>query len=397
MLSRHGRILLSPSDLNDYFECEHRITLAREVALGVREKPRVRDEGARLLAEKGTLHEEDFLRRLRAEGRDVVEIAMDERWDFDAAAARTIDAMQAGADVIWQATFVDGGWRGRADFLLRTPGDSKLGAWRYEPLDAKLARAEKPTYLLQLCFYSDGIAAVQGVRPESMHVFLGVGEQRALRYDDFAAYYRRARGRFEAAIVTPPATEPYPVEHCALCDFHGVCRDRWRAEDSLVLVAGARRAQIMRLREAGLRTLAALAEVRPGTSVPEVAPHAFECMRDQAALQLERRTSGRLEWHRLDAASDRGFALLPRPSPGDIVFDIEGDPFWEPARGLHFLFGVLLREGDDWQYRPMWAHDRGASGACSRRSSISCTSASPRTRRRTCITTAPTKARRSSN
>src|SRR5207249_2034622 len=36
---------------------------------------------------------------------------------------------------------------------------------------------------------------------------------------------------------------------------------------------------------------------------------------------------------------------------------IEGDPFWEPARGLHFLFGVFLRDGGDWQYRPIWAHD----------------------------------------
>ena len=125
---------------------------------------------------------------------------MDERWDFDAAAARTIEAMRAGAEVISQATFVDGPWRGRADFLLRIDGTSKLGAWRYEALDAKLARAEKPTYVLQLCFYSDGIAAIQGERPEHMHVFLGVGEQRALRYDDFAAYYRRVRSRFEAAV-----------------------------------------------------------------------------------------------------------------------------------------------------------------------------------------------------
>ena len=53
---------------------------------------------------------------------------------------------------------------------MRMPGTSKLGAWTYEALDAKLARAEKPTYLLQLCFYSDGIAGIQGVRPEHMHV-----------------------------------------------------------------------------------------------------------------------------------------------------------------------------------------------------------------------------------
>src|SRR6266545_2727154 len=215
MQSTNGRILLSPSDLNDYVNCRHLTTLVREVARGEREAPHTADEAARLLQEKGELHELQFLERLHAEGRDVVEIAMDERWDFDAAAARTLDAMRAGADVISQATFVNGPWRGRADFLMRSPGTTKLGAWSYEALDAKLARAEKPTYVLQLCFYSDGIAAIQGTRPEHIHVFLGVGEQRALRYDDFAAYYRRVRARFEAAAATPRASQPYPVEYCA--------------------------------------------------------------------------------------------------------------------------------------------------------------------------------------
>jgi uncharacterized protein len=251
------------------------------------------------------LHELDFLRRLHDQGRDVVEIAMDPPWDFDAAAARTVDAMRAGADVIAQATFIDDQWRGRADFLLRTPKRSKLGPWSYEALDAKLARAEKPTYVLQLCFYSDGIAAIQETRPEHIHVFLGVGEQRALRYDDFAAYYRRVRARFEAAVASPRASEPYPVEHCALCEFHGVCKDRWRAEDSLVLVAGTRRAQVARLRDASLPTLMALGQARPGTPVVRVTPHTFETLRDQAALQLERRNSGRLDWHRIDGEVGR--------------------------------------------------------------------------------------------
>ena len=358
MLNRSGRILLSPSDLNDFVECGHRTTLARQVALGERAKPHVADEGAKLLADKGMVHELEFLARMRDDGRDVVEIALGDTWDFDTAAAHTVAAMRAGADVIAQATFIDGRWRGRADFLLKKPGPSNLGDWHYEALDAKLARAEKPTYVLQLCFYSDGIASVQGVRPEHMHVFLGVGETRALRYDDFSAYYRRVRRRFESALASPNETEPYPVEHCALCEFRGICHDQWRVEDSLVLVAGVRRTQVAGLREARLPTLTALAKAVPRTRVAHIEAHAFEKLRDQAALQLERRMSGRLDWHRIDAEAGHGFEQLPRPSPGDVIFDIEGDPFWEPAQGLHFLFGILVRDGDGWQYRPMWAHDR---------------------------------------
>ena len=123
-------------------------------------------------------------------------------------------------------------------------------------------------------------------------------------------------------------------------------------------VANVRRDQVERLREAGLPTLAALARAAPATPIADMAGHTFEALRDQAALQLERRTTGRLDWHAVDADAGCGFELLPRASALDVMFDIEGDPFWEPARGLHFLFGLLLREGADWQYRALWAHDR---------------------------------------
>ena len=46
-----------------------------------------------------------------------------------------------------------------------------------------------------------------------------------------------------------------------------------------------------------------------------------------------------------------------------MLFDIEGDPFWEPARGLHFLLGLLTGEDGAWRYRAIWAHDRAEERA----------------------------------
>src|SRR6266478_7809966 len=132
-----NRITLSPSDLNDYLECPHRTTLALEVARGARARPFVADEHAELLRRKGELHERAYLERLRADGRQVVEIPLGEPWDFEAAARQTAEAMRAGAEMISQATFVDGRWRGRADFLLKIERTTQLGAWGYEALDAK--------------------------------------------------------------------------------------------------------------------------------------------------------------------------------------------------------------------------------------------------------------------
>jgi len=358
MQALNGRLVLSPSDLNDYVECPHLTTLALEVARGTRKRPYVPNEHGDLLRRKGEEHEAAYLDALRAQGRQVVDVIGADRWDFEGSARATIEAMKAGAEVVYQATFVVGDWRGRADFLERVAQPTALGGWGYQALDAKLARAEKPTYVLQLCFYSDAIATIQSAPVEAMHVLLGIGERRTLRPADFNAYYRRVRAGFLAAINQGATTEPYRVEHCGLCEFRRVCEERWEREDHLVLVAGIRREHVTRLRSAGVETLAKLANA-PDARIDQVAPHTFAALRDQASLQLHRRTTGDLTWHALPIEAERGFDRLPRPSMGDVVFDIEGDPFWEPARGLHFLFG-LLTPGDDWswQYRAIWAHDR---------------------------------------
>ena len=56
----------------------------------------------------------------------------------------------------------------------------------------------------------------------------------------------------------------------------------------------------------------------------------------------------------LPPAEERGLALLPRPSEGDVFYDIEGDPFYEAARGLEYLHGVIA----DGEFRAFWARSR---------------------------------------
>src|SRR5439155_90583 len=137
-------------------------------------------------------------------------------------------------------------------------------------------------------------------------------------------YYRRVRRGFVAALSQRAVTAPYPVEHCALCEFREVCDERWAREDNLSLVAGIRREQVKRLRAGGIDTLAGLAGSPETTKVDHVAPHTFETLHDQAALQLTRRVTGRLEWRVLPVEEKRGFHRLPRPSPGEVIFDLHG-------------------------------------------------------------------------
>ena len=62
------------------------------MARGERARPFLADEHAELLRRKGERHERAYLERLRAEGRQIVEITLGEPWDFDAAARRTAES-----------------------------------------------------------------------------------------------------------------------------------------------------------------------------------------------------------------------------------------------------------------------------------------------------------------
>jgi uncharacterized protein len=346
---RNGSILFSPSDLNAFLECEHLTQLELAVARHELERPRDENPQADLVKRKGEEHEAAYLAQLLADGREVVTIPND--WDLDEAARATEDAMRAGAEVIYQACFVDGGWRGFADFVERQPDG------RYEVVDTKLARHSKPAYVLQLCFYSEQVARIQGSMPERMHVVLGTHERESLRVGDFLAYYRRIRERFVRSVEAGIDVYPLPVSFCSRCEFARRCEGRWRADDHLSLVARMRRDQIRRLEGEGIATVEAFARAPDEARPAAMPPRTYETLRDQAAMQVAARTGGPA-WKVLPAEPARGFALLPPSSPGDLFFDIEGDPFWEPGRGLEYLWGIVdVRDGSP-RFHPFWAHDR---------------------------------------
>jgi predicted RecB family nuclease len=340
-------LAISPSDLNAFLACPHLSTLEVSVAQSELEKPYRVNLHAELIQRKGDEHERRYLDGLRDEGKTIAELAT---------AAETEEAIRtAAADVIYQAQFEHDGWRGIADFLERLPDGS------YEVVDTKLARHARPEHVLQLCFYTEQLARIQGRMPERMDVVNGLGERETFRPEDYGAYYRRLRQRFVQAIETQTPPYPYPVEHCGLCDFLELCEARWEADDHLTLVAGLSRLQVERLTKADIETLTALAEADPETKVPSMRATTFQGLRHQASLQQHYRQTREHKIDLLPQEEERGFNLMAEPSPGDIWLDFEGDPWYEPGRGLEFLFGwVELAENGEALYRTLWARDREA-------------------------------------
>jgi uncharacterized protein len=300
---------------------------------------------------------------LREQGCDVVDIAA-AGGDLDQRVQRTLAAMRAGAQVIYQATLRDGPWIGHADFLRRVDGEpSALGPWRYEVADTKLARSPKAKFLVQLALYSDLVAKAQEAEPRLMHVVLGDSSERAFRVADYAHYVASLRSRFLAAIQdigSGARRAPYPVPcaHCNLCRWRQQCEQRRIADDHLCQVAGISHVQTARLQQGGITTLAALGALPPSAIVPRMQPETLARLRGQAMLQEHARRTGErvYELLPLDPDGRRGFNRLPPPDEGDVYFDMEGDPLEEG--GLEYLFGVWFMHRGTWTFRAFWAHDR---------------------------------------
>ena len=326
-----GSLVLSASDLVGHLNCRHLTSLDIDVAEGRLAKPYVSDPLLDILRERGARHEQGYVDHLKSEGLEITVI--EGRFVDQEAVSRTCQAMEAGAEIIVQGAFRSGNWVGRTDVLRRTSTPSALGAWSYEVTDTKLARETKGGTVLQLCLYADLVAAVQGVQPEQCYVvapWTGYDAQR-YRMEDYGAYFRYVRGALAAAVASgkPGEAYPEPCEHCDVCRWQRRCEERRRADDHLSLVAGATKVQIQELRSRGIDTVASLGAMplplawKPSRG----AASSFQRIREQARIQTASWEAGRLLHELLPVAAGFGLACLPEPSPGDVFFDLEGDPF----------------------------------------------------------------------
>ena len=375
-----GKAVFSATDLVGYLACEHLTALETAVLHGDLERPIRHDRELDIIRKRGFAHEARYLNELRAAGRAVVTIDRDDDAEYGERLRRqaqdTIAAMASGADVVFQAAFFDERWLGYADFLLRVESPDRPSPWgpyHYEVADTKLARHVKAGAVLQICSYVEQLERIQGVRPERMKVVLGgsARETAVLRVDDYMAYYRAAKSRFEAAVLgksggglrptSPSTTYPEPVEHCDVCRWSAVCSQRRRADDHLSLVAGITSRQRTALVGREIDTVVRLA----GAPIPFDPPldgsgaASLERVREQARIQVEGRNLPRPIYELLIPApgepieAERGLAMLPPPDPGDLFLDLEGDPY-ALDDGVDYLFGLL--DTDD-AFTPIWSFD----------------------------------------
>jgi predicted RecB family nuclease len=92
--------------------------------------------------------------------------------------------------------------------------------------------------------------------------------------------------------------------------------------------------------------------------VPGMHALTLQTLREQASLQLKKRETGQHIYQLLPVEPEtvRGFNRLPAPDPGDLYFDMEGNPLEDD--GLEYLFGIYFHDNGPPVFKDFWAHDK---------------------------------------
>ena len=362
MQARDGNLWLSPSDVTAFLGCEHATTLSVRAARGELEVPAApNDAGAA-----------DLPQGPRARGgvpREPAQPGQDRRRDL------------ARADLDWERGRQrdDRGdarrrrrrlpgrlRRRRLARRRRLPGARRdavgtrqleLRGARHEARAQREAGLHPPALLLRRAARpAPGTRA--GADPRAARVgrageLPAAGVRRLLPARPLAAR--------SSSSTAGRDTTPYPNDHCGICDFKPLCDAWWDAVDHLCRVAGHpaaadRAARGGRDHDARRRSGAR----RPSPRRAGMAPR-----RSRSSASRRRCSSGRASTAAtasslLQPQPDAGFALLPEPSPGDLFFDFEGNPFWDTDGSLEYLWGILDAERQ--LHAALGARPRDASG-----------------------------------
>ncbi|MBP2412745.1 uncharacterized protein JOF48_001544 [Arthrobacter stackebrandtii] len=375
-------LIFSASDLVTASECQYRTLRILDEKLGRTPRPDfARDEMLERASKLGDAFEHKILDEYKenfgnwdsATGSGVKHVERGKlSWaGLEAKREETLEALRAGADVVFQATFFDGSLVGFADFLMKQPDGS------YAVHDTKLARHARVSALLQLAAYGDQLERY-GI-PVAPVATLVLGDRTHSNHPmpDLLPVFREHRERF-LTLTSAHRAQPAPVawlqegiSYCGRCDY---CAEQVRLHQDLLLVNGMTGSQRRKLMAEGIGTIQDLANMPASAATGPV-----ERLRDQARMQLGLETptgtaiAGKdADAHQISFKVLPTVSHLPKPSPGDIFFDFEGDPLWQdPATekwGIEYLFGSIeaVPAGTDpltipdgeLVFKPFWAHTR---------------------------------------
>ncbi len=342
-------MLLSENLLLDYKRCQ------RRAFLNVYGDPRERDP------------ERDFLLKLRQESKNHLQNVLAQFYsvyrqpqaphqDWEARAKETEALMQQGVEcidqgVLLQSDFQDWGLPhrdsaladpainfervillGTPSLLVKIPGRSDFGDWKYLPISVQLGRRPKPEYKIIAAFHAQLLAAIQGVLPETSVIVLRRQNRYPVDLENWLPRMRDVLSECLQTLLVPQEPEVFiSRQRCSLCHWYSHCYAIAQSQKHLSLVPGVTPNRYEHLQLLGVETVESLAAACPINMGEAIGVAVASQLKQQAQSLVQNRAilkSNRASGHH-----------QPIPTASvELYFDIEA----EPERNLDYLLGVLL-------------------------------------------------------
>jgi len=360
-----GTWVISPQDLISEYECTHKVALDASVAHGYLIAPKFESAELDLLRTKGLEFEARRLNELpdtlRVKKLTTPPHSIEA---YQAAWMATARAMDDGYDVIYQATLFTGDFVGFADFLVAAKDEAgalirdEAGRVVYEPVDTKSARSAKTNATIQVGAYADALVRLGRPAPFQVHLWLNGDHDWSGPADKYMNVAREYREQLQSSLpslgaIPDPLWAP-PCAGCKYCRWTKQCDSGRREARDISLIQEIRATTRVKLVQAGLGSMEAIASARDEDRPNGVPVQTFERLRAQAAIQIEGELAGEVIFEITD---EQWLNSMPPRSLGDLWFDMEGDPHARDGKGLEYMFGYGYLTDGEFNFDHMDAYD----------------------------------------
>jgi len=289
----------------------------------------------KLLHDNGLLDTEK--RAIWSQREDFVEVAVE---DQEEAFQQTLAYMKDGRQTIVGGVLIDKHWVGHPDMLERVEGKSVFGPYYYVACDVKQTSVARDVHNMQVCFYSELLQRLQGVKPVQGYIVTHKKESISYDIESFEDRYRLTLEEIEK-ILAGQKPDHFLSSGCKQSPWFYECFEHSKKCNDLSLLNRVWRAEVTMLRQAGITTINELSKIPEKdlvNKVPDMDETRLSVVHDQAEALVENKIIVR---HPI---------VLPAEKQV-LYFDVESDPL----RDWHYLLGVLSVDGDTETYHAFFA------------------------------------------
>src|SRR5262245_37092535 len=255
----------------------------------------------------------------------------------------SLEHLHKGSQVLINAPLQVDGFAADCGVLTRVEGTSTFGKYSYEPSIFVGTHSISKEQKLKLSLVGYVLERLQSTRPVAGKIIGMDGTSHTVKLGDSSkALAPLLEPLYEWITVDSPTPPPIVLnKHCPLCPFQRICHAQAEQEDNLSLLNGVT-ARVMRQYE------------KKGIFTVKQLSYLFKPRKPKKRSRKPPSVTHKVELQALAIREHKTYLQqLPTLSrqPVELFVDMEG----VPDRGVYYLIGLLVCQGDTTEHHAFWA------------------------------------------